>query len=158
MSQASGNRSDLWGGAVWIAVGAAIVFESLRMERFESMGATVYTYPGFVPGLIGALVALLGLMLMVRGWRERAVAADAQALFNARVLITLGLALTYCLVLLTRVHFMVAAGAFVAAFTFLFADPARALTRRLLVACTSGVLTAAVVFFVFQDIFLVRLP
>lgn len=52
MSQASGSRSDLWGGAVWIAVGAAIAFESLRMERFESMGATAYTYPGFVPGLM----------------------------------------------------------------------------------------------------------
>ncbi len=158
MSQASGNRSDLWGGAVWIAVGAAIVFESLRMERFESMGATVYTYPGFVPGLIGALVALLGLMLMVRGWRERAVAADAQALFNARVLITLGLALTYCLVLLTRVHFVLATAVFVAAFTYLFTDPTQARARRLLVAGASGLVTSLVVFFVFQEIFLVRLP
>ena len=158
MSQASGSRGDLWGGAVWIAVGALIVFESLRMERFESMGATVYTYPGFVPGLIGAVVALLGLLLMVRGWRARAVSGDAQPLFNARVLTALGLALAYCLLLLTRVHFVAATAAFVAAFTFLFTDPAHTRARRLMVAGASGAVTALAVFFVFQEIFLVRLP
>ncbi len=158
MSQASGSRADLWGGAVWIAVGAVIVFESLRMERFESMGATVYTYPGFVPGMIGTVVALLGLVLMARGWRARAVAGEAQPLFNPRVLIALGLALAYCLLLLTRVHFVAATAVFVAAFTFLFTDPADARARRLMVAGISGVITSLVVFFVFQEIFLVRLP
>lgn len=158
MSQACGNRSDLWGGAAWVAVGAVIVFESLRMERFESMGATVYTYPGFVPGLIGALVALLGLLLMARGWRDRAGASNAQPLFNARVLTALGLSLAYCLLLLTRVHFVLATAVFVAAFTFLFTDLAAARGRRLLVAGASGLITALVVFFVFQEIFLVRLP
>ncbi|MEY2800483.1 MAG: hypothetical protein RL513_67 [Pseudomonadota bacterium] len=158
MSQASGSRGDLWGGAVWIAVGAVIVFESLRMERFESMGATVYTYPGFVPGLIGSVVALLGVVLLARGWRARAVAADAQPLVNARVLIALGLALAYCLLLLTRVHFVAATAAFVAAFTFLFTDPDQTRVRRLLVAGASGSATALVVFLVFQEIFLVRLP
>jgi len=67
MSHSPSNRSDIRGGAIWIALGTAVVVESLRMERFESTGATLYTYPGFVPGLIGALVALLGLILMLRG-------------------------------------------------------------------------------------------
>ncbi len=158
MSQASGDRSDLWGGAVWVAVGALIVFESLRMERFESMGATVYTYPGFVPGLIGAVVALLGLLLMARGWRARAVPGDTQPFFNARVLIALGLSLAYCLLLLTRMHFVAGTALFVAAFTFLFMDAGQTPARRLAVAGASGAITALVVFLVFQDIFLVRLP
>ena len=67
MSQASGSRTDLWGGAAWMGLGCAILVESLRMDRFESMGATVYTYPGFVPGLIGAVVVVLGLLLMADG-------------------------------------------------------------------------------------------
>ncbi|MEY4711865.1 MAG: hypothetical protein RIS88_1315 [Pseudomonadota bacterium] len=158
MSQASGSRSDLWGGAVWVAVGALIAFESLRMERFESMGATVYTYPGFVPGLIGAVVALLGLLLMARGWRASAVRGDRAPFFNTRVLMALGLSLAYCLLLLTRVHFVLATALFVAAFTFLFTDAGHARSRRVAVACGSGVITALVVFFVFQEIFLVRLP
>ncbi len=158
MSQASGNRSDLWGGAVWVAVGAAIVFESLRMERFESMGATVYTYPGFVPGLIGAVVAMLGLVLMARGWRARQVAGGSEPVANARVLIALITSLAYCLLLLSHVHFVLATTVFVAVFTFLFSDKARPAPRRLLAAGASGVITSLVVFFVFQEIFLVRLP
>lgn len=158
MNQASGSRSDLWGGAFWVAVGAVIAFESLRMDRFESMGATVYTYPGFVPGLIGAVVALLGLLLMARGWRASAVRGDAPPFLNTRVLVALGLSLAYCLLLLTRVHFVLATALFVAAFTFLFTDAGAARVRRLAVACVSGAITALVVFFVFQEIFLVRLP
>ncbi len=158
MSQASGNRSDLWGGAVWVAVGAVIVFESLRMERFESMGATVYTYPGFVPGLIGSVVAALGLVLMARGWRARQVAAGTEPVVNARVVIALLTSLAYCLLLLSHVHFVLATAVFVAVFTFLFSDRERPAPRRLMAACASGVITSLVVFFVFQDIFLVRLP
>lgn len=158
MSQASGNRSDLWGGAVWIALGAVIVFESVRMDRFESMGATLYTYPGFVPGLIGTVIVLLGLLLMARGWRARAVRGNAEPVTNARVAIALALSLGLCLVLLTRVHFVPATAVFVAAFTWLFSSRERPLARRLAGACANGVITALVVFFVFQDIFLVRLP
>ncbi len=158
MNQDPGSRSDLWGGAVWIAVGVAIVFESLRMERFESMGATVYTYPGFVPGLIGAFLALLGLLLMARGWRARSVAADSGPMLPVRVAIALVLSLVFCLVLLSRAHFVLATALFVATFTFLFADPAQPRVRRLSVAGISGAITALVVFYVFQEIFLVRLP
>lgn len=158
MSRASGSRSDLWGGAVWIVLGAVIVIESLRMDRFESMGANVYTYPGFVPGLIGTVVTILGLVLMVRGWRARTVVPDTEPVVIPRVLIALVLSLVYCLLLLTRMHFVLATALFVAAFTFLFSDAADARARRLGVACASGVITALVVYFVFQEIFLVRLP
>ena len=53
-------RSDLRGGAGWIGFGLLIVGESLRMDRYTSMGATIYTMPGFVPGMIGAVLVLLG--------------------------------------------------------------------------------------------------
>jgi uncharacterized membrane protein YhaH (DUF805 family) len=158
MSESTANRSDLWGGAAWVALGALVVFESVRMERFESMGATVYTYPGFIPGLIGAVVAFLGLMLMLRGWRARQVAADGAPVANARVLIALLVSLVYCLVLLAHAHFIVATAVFVAVFTYLFSETGSPRARRVLGACASGVITASVVYFVFQDIFLVRLP
>jgi Ca2+/Na+ antiporter len=122
------------------------------------MGATVYTYPGFVPGMIGAVVALLGLVLMARGWLARAQAPESEPVMPARVAIALLLSLVFCLVLLSRAHFVLATALFVATFTFLFADPAQPRARRLRVAGLSGAITAVVVFYVFQEIFLVRLP
>ena len=50
-------RSDLWGGAGWVLFGLLIVAGSLRMDRFESMGAQLYAMPGFVPGLLGRFCA-----------------------------------------------------------------------------------------------------
>ena len=68
-------RSDIVGGALWIAFGAVIVEEALRMDRFTEMGATLYTMPGFVPDIGGALIMLLGAALALRGWRRRRAAS-----------------------------------------------------------------------------------
>lgn len=170
------------GGAGWMAFGAAILFEALRMDRFEQMGATLYTMPGFVPGMIGATIILLGLLLAVRGWRrQQAVAltfadagakpvdglADAAAtaeveptppLLNQRTVATLVLSLTYAVLLIGRVHFVVATTLFVGAFVWFFTPPEASTQRRAAFAVLGGVITALVVYFVFQDVFLVRLP
>ena len=58
-------RSDLWGGAGWVLFGLLIVAGSLRMDRFEAMGAQLYTMPGFVPGMLGGVLLLLGIVLML---------------------------------------------------------------------------------------------
>lgn len=156
-------RSDLWGGAGWVGFGLLILAESLRMERFESMGAELYTMPGFVPGMMGGVVMLLGLILMLRGWRRRVEQAQvdglmAEPLLNRRIVFTLALTLAYAGVLIGRAPFWLATALFVAAFVAGFAPPGQAPARRLLVAAVAGVLTSAVVTYVFQQIFLVRLP
>jgi hypothetical protein len=68
----SSARSDLIGGAGWIFFGLAILAGAWQMERFEQMSASLYTMPGFVPGLFGALLVLLGAALALRGWRRQA--------------------------------------------------------------------------------------
>ncbi|RJP64358.1 MAG: hypothetical protein C4535_17480 [Comamonadaceae bacterium] len=154
-------RSDLWGGAGWTGFGLLIVAASWRMERFESMGAQLYTMPGFVPGMLGGVVLLLGLVLMLRGWRRslrEAAAEPAERLINRRIAITLVLTLVYAGLLIGRAPFWLVTGLFVAAFVAAFAPEDQAPRRRLLVAVATGVLTSAVVTFVFQHIFLVRLP
>ncbi|MDP3833595.1 MAG: tripartite tricarboxylate transporter TctB family protein [Hydrogenophaga sp.] len=154
-------RSDLWGGAGWAGFGLLIVAASWRMERFESMGAQLYTMPGFVPGMLGGVVLLLGLVLMLRGWRRslrEAAAEPAERLINRRIAITLVLSLVYAGLLIGRAPFWLVTGLFVAAFVAAFAPEDQAPRRRLLVAVATGVLTSAVVTFVFQHIFLVRLP
>lgn len=152
-------RSDLWGGAGWLGFGLLILAESLRMDRFESMGAQLYAMPGFVPGLIGGLIALLGVVLMLRGLLQRGGAPAATArLLNARVAITLVLAVVYAGLLIGRAPFWLATALFVAVFVALFAPEDQTRKRRALVALAAGVLTSAVVTLMFEQVFLVRLP
>ena len=165
-----GNKSaasDLTGGLAWMAVGAAIVVESLRMERFTKMGASLYTMPGFTPGMVGAVLILLGAVLAWRGWRARPsagvsvpapVRGPEDALLNRRMLATLVLTLLYAGVLIGRVPFSLATAVFVAAFTWHFAEPETAPLRRAVMAVLSGLFTALIVVLVFERIFLVRLP
>ena len=156
-------RSDLRGGAAWVGFGLLILIGSWRMERFESMGAQLYAMPGFVPALLGGTLVLLGLVLMMRGWarrRHETAAADGATapLLNGRISTTLALTLLYAAVLIGRLPFWLATALFVAAFVALYASPEQARTRRLVVALLAGVITSAVVTWVFQYIFLVRLP
>ncbi|MCW5652714.1 tripartite tricarboxylate transporter TctB family protein [Hydrogenophaga sp.] len=155
-------RSDIWGGAAWAGFGLLILAESLCMDRFEAMGAQLYTMPGFVPGLLGAVVVLFGLLLVARGWhrsrREPHGEEGAAPLFNARVGLTLALALVYAVLLIGRIPFWLATALFVAAFVALFTPPTRSTARRWVVALLAGVITSAVVSLVFQEVFLVRLP
>ncbi len=156
-------RSDLWGGAGWVVFGLAIVAGSVRMDRFESMGAQLYTMPGFVPGMIGGLIALLGVVLMLRGWVRRAEdraphTEPAEPLLNRRIVSTMALTLVYAGLLIGRAPFWLVTALFVAAFVAVFIPGETPPARRATVAVLAGVLTSAVVTVVFQQVFLVRLP
>ncbi len=157
-------RSDLIGGAGWVVFGLVIVTGSVRMDRYESMGAELYTMPGFVPGMIGGLVALLGLVLMLRGWMRRGkdtVAVEAEPvepLLNRRIVITMLLTLVYAGLLIGRAPFWLVTALFVAAFVAVFIPADATPVRRATVAVLAGVLTSAVVTLVFEQVFLVRLP
>lgn len=157
-------RSDLIGGAGWVVFGLVIVLGSVRMERFEQMGAELYTMPGFVPGMIGGLVALLGIVLMLRGWLRRSEDTAAiegkpvEPLLNRRIVITMLLTLVYAGLLIGRAPFWLVTALFVAAFVAIFIPSETTPVRRAAVAVLAGMLTSAVVTLLFQQVFLVRLP
>lgn len=158
---ATSARSDLWGGAGWAGLGLLILAASLSMDRFESMGAQLYAMPGFVPGMLGGVIVLLGGVLMLRGWRrslQRSSTHDTTPLLNRRIGITLVLTLLYAGLLIGRAPFWLATGLFVTTFVAAFAPQEQPSLRRWTVALTTGVLSSAMVTFVFQHIFLVRLP
>lgn len=147
---------DRIGGAAWIALGLAIVAGAWRMDRFESMGGTLYTAPGLVPGVYGLLMIALGAVLALRRARP-AAAGDGGPLLNRRVALALVLMGVYALGLIGRVPFGVATALFVAAFCALF-DTDAPPRRRALTAIGTGLGTAVVVVLVFERVFLVRLP
>jgi Tripartite tricarboxylate transporter TctB family len=158
-------RSDVIGGLSWLGVGLLILAESWRMERFTKMGATLYTMPGFIPGILGCILAVLGLALAWRGRNKPdqapVSASDTQranTLFNRRIRLALPLCLVYSVALLGRVPFWFATATFVAVFTYGFTPDGVRPIKRCGAALLSGLLTSAVVIGVFQYVFLVRLP
>jgi hypothetical protein len=158
-------RADLVWALAWIAFGAAALYGSWTMDRLEKMNINPYTVPGLVPGLLGAGILLLGLMLLVRSLR-----APARGAFDARppeargrLALTLALCLVYGAGLVGRgLPFCAATFLFVFAAIALLQWPERRAggqtARGLAFAAVCAAGTAAGVTLVFQELFLVRLP
>jgi putative tricarboxylic transport membrane protein len=161
-------RADLVTSIVLLVVGFATMVESWRMPRFEDVGAELWSAPGIVPGLLGAALALMALILLLRS--VAALRRPAEGTLEdlgqggwGRAGLAAGLCILYAAGLVGRMPFWLATFLFVLAFATIFGlaeDPAARppLSRALLVALAVAAATAIVVPFVFQTIFLVRLP
>jgi putative tricarboxylic transport membrane protein len=157
-------RADLWSAVFWIVLGGVIVGASWRMDRLEKMGAPLHTAPGLVPGILGAVILLLGVLLAVRAVRAPAGAASAGEASGAwgRVAVVLVLCLGYAVGLVGHAPFWLGTFLFVFLFVLIFEYPLRReraqVPRGVLMAFVYGAVTSAVVSLVFERVFLVRLP
>ena len=165
-------QADLFVGLGLALFGAFIAFESWRMPGPESpLVRYVYEGPGFVPGLLGVVVLLFGLLILIRSIREGGLrledtSGQITAMFSRpeprRLLWLLALTLLYAGALIGRVHFLAGTFIFVAAFILVFDWEFTPTPHgRIRLAVTAGVqaaLTSFVVWYVFQNIFYVRLP
>ena len=162
-------RADLWGGAFWIALGAAIAVASWNMDRLERLGVSFFTAPGLVPGTLGLLMILCGAVLAVRALREGALGQqqrpplllEPQTL--RRVGITLVLTLGFAIGLVGHgLPFPVAAAIYLFLQIAIIQYPERKakdeVRRGLAVAAIVAMGAAAVISTLFQYVFLVRLP
>ncbi len=165
-------QADFIAAWVWVAFGLAVLIAAWRMERLESRGATLYTAPGLVPGVLGAVLLVFGLLLALRaaragGWRLGALrwaGSREQRAAVLRVGAFLGLGLGYAAGLVGRggLPFWFATFIFVTLFLVLF-DWARRrdagqTAKGIVFAVVVGAATSFVVSYVFQEVFLVRLP
>jgi hypothetical protein len=160
-------KADFLTALAIIALGLGALVESYRMPRFEQLGANPYTVPGIVPGLIGAVIAGLGAILLIRAWRhggwrlggggDLATGAAARRLYLC-LLLTLG----YAAGLVGTLPFWLATGLFVFLFIALFEWPAGETgggrPRRIAIAALLAVAVTVAVTAIFQYLFLVRLP
>lgn len=152
-------RADLATAAVLLALGIAIIVEAWGMPRFIAQSGTGLTAPGIVPGFHGTMIVLLAGLLGLRSLR-RAGTAAAPASDLGSVALTAGLGLIYAVGLIGRLPFWLAAALFVFTFTACFewrASAGRRL-RRLAEAAVLGLATGGIVTYVFEQLFLVRLP
>jgi hypothetical protein len=162
--------ADLIGGLLLIVLGAAVAVASWRMDRLEQQGATLYTAPGLWPGLIGALVVLLGAILTLRSLQRARTSDwsagtpnDTELVPGARFALAVVLFFVYALVLVGHgLPFWAGTALFVGVFVFLFrrhsAEREGGLARDAIVAAATGGITALVVTLVFEQLFYVRLP
>lgn len=162
-------RADFWTGIVLAALGIAALIACLDMPRFEERQINPYTVPGLVPGMIAAVITLLGFLLTLRALKQGSVrptpviqpGGDATAA-GTRLILTLVLTLLYAGGLVGRLPFWLATGLFVFAFVALLewrkGWPPAERFRAVAFAAVYAVIVAAIVTWVFQEIFLVRLP
>ena len=163
-----GPAAELHDAIGWLLLGGLVVFGSVTMDRLEQQGINKYTVPGLVPGLLGIAMLLLGGVLALRSWRRGALHAP-RAPFDAaeakRLAIVVALIVVFSVALVGHgLPFWIAAAIYVIASILILQAPQRArLGRKLGVrdvafAAAVGIGSGVIITYVFQELFLVRLP
>jgi putative tricarboxylic transport membrane protein len=160
------RRTELLAAALWGGAGTAILIASWRMDRLTDRGINPWSAPGLTPGVVGALMALLALVLAVRALQgrsdaQRAGAAEAASWPSA--LLALVLCLVFAGLGLGRgLPFAAEAALFIFVFTAAFSWKAWRARKRLLrgtaQAAAVAVVAAVGIAWLFESVFLVRLP
>ena len=159
--------ADLLTGVAWLALSVAIMVGAWQMDRLKHLQATIYTIPGLIPGVLGAALALMSAILIARALHAGALAGarwpEYRFADHWRLLAALVLCLGFAIGLVGRgPPFWLGAAIFVAAFVFLFQYEERrtagTLVRGAMFAVVYGLISGLVIYHLFQDVFLVRLP
>jgi hypothetical protein len=166
-ADAPSHRTDTVLGLVVTALGSAILIGALAMPRFEHRSADPLTVPGITPGLLGAIILVLGLTLTVRGARRQG--SDGPLSITSwspqavpRTLFTLGALLIYGFALFGKLPFVPATTAFIFAFTvgveLMREDRRSSLAKTVIGAAVLAVVASLVIWAVFSEVFLIQLP
>ena len=162
--------SDLRAGIGWAVLGVAVLIGSITMDRLERQDINPYTIPGLLPGLLGIVMILLGALLAVRSWRrggaERGGARlQVDASVMRRLTLVIALMLVYSVGMVGRgIPFWLASALFVTVSIVTLQQPQRAAANRglswreIAFAVAVGLGSGLAITYVFQDLFLVRLP
>lgn len=161
-------RADLVTAIVLVAVGLFLFYESYTMPRLEVRGIHPLTIPGLVPMILSLVLAALGGLLGLRSLRIKAPGGwrDFLAIFGsmvaARVLASAFLVLVFTLGLIGLVPFWAASMIFIFALILtmetLLTDQPVPLARSALWALLTAIVCGGAIYYLFAEIFLVRLP
>ncbi len=177
-------QADLRQSIGWIVFGIVVIVLSWRMDRLEQQDINPYTVPGLLPGFLGLAVVLFGSLLLWRSWQRIKTSTDAhpaetvvqsssahsvedvergEEIERRRIATVLVLCIGYAAGLMGHgLPFWLATSIFIAVAigVLQFADrTARGQRwRGLIFSLAMGIATGIGTTFLFQDLFLVRLP
>ena len=160
------RRDELRSAGVFAVLGAVMLIASWRMDRLVDRGIDPWSAPGLTPGVVGALIVLLALAL---AWQARRLPdapaqGEAQAPGSARrTLAAVALCVLFAGVTLGHgLPFVVEGAVFIFVFSALFSwrewRAARRVGRGLAQTLAVAVLASALISWLFESVFLVRLP
>jgi hypothetical protein len=164
----------------WTALGVAIAIGGWTMDRLGHLNIEPWSAPGLVPGLLGALIAVFGLVLAVREARaargpavaappardEAAAGPDAGEAPRSelqRTLPVLALCAVFVFGALGRgLPFTLTSGLLVFGWITMLSWPRwradGSIARGLTITALIAVVCCTLIAFLFEDVFLVRLP
>ena len=160
------RTADIAVATILLAIGIAMCVGGYTMDRLENRNIHPASFPGLVPMILGAVMALMSLMLILGQLRAPRTAGAPGEDFSREELTRLAavgaLCLFYAIVLVGNVHFWLASSLFVGTFTALFepgeARTPRARATRLLAIAVFAIGIGWAIATLFETGFLVRLP
>jgi len=165
------HQADFVTSIILMAFAIGIIWMSIEMPRLEERNINPWSIPGLVPGILGIIILLLGIVLFLRSIKQKgyAVGITKEKTVNwfrksstKRLGLTLILTLGYAWGLIGRIPYPIATFLFVFLFIIIFEynkkDIKKIKIKRFLIAFMTATLASALVSVVFQYIFLVRLP
>jgi len=164
------NKADFFTSIFLLLFGLVVLILSIRMPTFRELGANPYSAPGIVPGIMGAILFFMGVILFIRsiirqGYKIKLSSQAIKIFFKndsiKRLLIALFLSVFY-VVLLGKINYFLLTGMyifiFVLAFEFKTKKNILSQGKTLFFALLEAVFIAALISFVFRYLFLVTLP
>jgi hypothetical protein len=164
-------RADFITSLILIAFGCSVLITSLRMPRLEEQQVNPFSVPGLVPGLLGAIIAFLGVVLLVRsilrkGYQLSVTGETTRGFIKAettrRFALTILLSVIYALGMLGRMPYPLATALYIFAFIVIFeyrrGQSFMSQWKRVAMAALIALIVSAAVTGVFRYAFFVTLP
>jgi hypothetical protein len=164
-------RADFITSFILIAFGSSVLITSLRMPRLQEQQVNPFSVPGLVPGLLGAIIGFLGLVLLLRSVRRKGyllgvTSQTTRGFFSAettrRFSLTILISVIYALGMLGRMPYPLATALYIFVFIVIFEyrrdQRFTAQWKRVAWAAFIAVVASAAVTGVFRYAFYVTLP
>lgn len=156
------SARDRIDGPLWLLLGLAIVIGAAGIDRMERQGVPWFGAPGLVPGLLGLAMAVAGLWMTLRAWRSAVEPAEAAAPGTGRrVTLAIAACLAFGLGLVGHgLPFALATFVYLLAHILglLRAEGGGRWPRDLGLAVAVALVASLLIPYVFEAVFLVRLP
>ena len=178
------RRSEYLSAAVWAAFGLVVVIASWRIDRLENLSINPWSVPGLTPGVVGVLMILLAIALALQARRQApdevpevaAIPVMPEGLADSpdtvgagapgsmgRTVLAGALCVLFAGVSLGHgLPFMIEGAVFLFIFITVFSwsqwRAEEGVARGLLLTLVISVAAAALISWLFESVFLVRLP